>query len=58
MRNGTDELAVLDDGAARHECVQIGTKQFNEKFIIKIILVPSFRALDIYALSPSVSRSS
>ena len=33
VRDGADELAVLDDGAARHECVQVGTTVFNKKFI-------------------------
>ena len=28
----TDELAVLDDGRAAHECVQVGTTVFNKKF--------------------------
>ncbi len=30
--NGPHDLAVLDNGAARHECGQVGTTVFNEKF--------------------------
>lgn len=30
--NGAHDLAVLDNGAARHECGQVGTTVFNEKF--------------------------
>jgi hypothetical protein len=29
-----DKLAVLDDGRARHECVQVGTTHFNGKFTL------------------------
>jgi hypothetical protein len=58
VRHSADELAVLDDRRARHECGQVGTTQINEKIIIKIILVSKFRGLDIYARFPSVSRSS
>ena len=29
MCNRADELAVLDDGRARHECVQVGTTVLN-----------------------------
>ena len=32
VRHSSDELAVLDDGAARQECGQVGTTVFNEKF--------------------------
>ena len=32
MGDGTDELAVLDNGRAAHECGQEGTTLFNEKF--------------------------
>ena len=28
----SDQLAVLDDGRAAHECVQVGTTVFNKKF--------------------------
>ena len=28
-----DELAVLNDGAARHECGQVGTTVFYKKFM-------------------------
>ena len=28
-----DELAVLDDGATRHECVQVGTTLFINSFV-------------------------
>ena len=30
--HSSDQLAVLDNGAARHECVQVGTTVFNKKF--------------------------
>ena len=32
MSNGADELAVLDDGGAGHECVNIGPTSFLRKF--------------------------
>ena len=32
VRDSAHELAVLDDGRARHECVQVGTTVFNKKF--------------------------
>ena len=28
----SDEFAVLDDGGARHECVQVGTTVFYKNF--------------------------
>ena len=33
MGNRSDKLAVLDNGASRHECGQEGTTNFNRKFI-------------------------
>ena len=35
VRHRAHYLAVLDDGAAAHECVQEGTTLFNEKFTKK-----------------------
>ena len=32
VRYRPDELAILNDGRARHECDQEGTTLFNEKF--------------------------
>ena len=32
-----DELAVLDEGAAAHECVQVGTTIINRNLIIESI---------------------
>ena len=32
MGDSSDELAVLNDGAAAHECGQVGTTVFNKKF--------------------------
>ena len=34
MGNGADELAVLDDGTAGHECVKYRTKFFSTFFHI------------------------
>jgi hypothetical protein len=31
--DGADELAVLNDWAARHECVQVGTNFFIKVYI-------------------------
>ena len=33
MSDGTDKLAVLDDGAAAHECGQVGTTLFINSFV-------------------------
>ena len=38
MRHSTDELTVLDDRRAGHECGQVGTTKFNENFIKNIVL--------------------
>ena len=35
VRDRADELAVLDNGAAAHECGQEGTTVFNKKFTTK-----------------------
>ena len=35
VRDSADELAVLDNRAARHECVQVGTTVFYKKFTTK-----------------------
>ena len=32
VRDGADQLAVLDDGATRHKCDQVGITHFNVKF--------------------------
>ena len=50
MCHSTHELAVLDNGAARHECVQVGTTHFynfltvSSPFVKKIVLCRSVLA--------------
>ena len=41
----SDELAVLNDGRARHECVQVGTTHFYKLLTVSTSFVkkPSFR---------------
>ena len=38
----TDKLAVLNDGAARHVCGQVGTTVFNKKLIFALVLLGRF----------------
>ena len=50
VRDRADELAVLNDGAAGHECVQVGTTNFHKKFIFAIIKC-SFAENNMYLCS-------
>ena len=45
MRDRADELAVLDDWAAAHECVQVGTTHFYKLLTVSTSFVKktSFR---------------
>ena len=44
VRYRTDELAVLDDGATAHECVQVGTTVFTIRLPEQLIFYPIFQA--------------
>ena len=53
--DGADKLAVLDDGRARHECVQVGTTHFYKLLIVSTLFIKknvvSHRCLHIFCVS-------